>query len=182
VWSGEIAMPEEASTDGQSHSVRFGRSLATVCNAWFHICWLSGSSIVCSAHQTSWSLPAASISPRMSFSAQSMLLAQPSMSLGPMLTTMIEGSKPAARWLAIHSDMFAPGLLPTKLPAWKPTPAACRTGPHPRSASICASDGPHPGTSGASYAEPSITESPITAMAPRGPGASLMTVTHSNSA
>ncbi len=104
------------------------------------------------------------------------------MSLGPMLATITAGSKPAARWVVSHSDMLAPGLRATILPAWNPTPAAIRTGPQPRSASIWASEGPHPGTSGASYADPSMTESPTTAIAPRGPGASRTTVTNSTSA
>ena len=84
--------------------------------------------------------------PRMSSTAQSTLPAQPRMSLGPMLATMTGGSKPAARWVVSHSDMLAPGLWATNLPAWNPTPAAIRTGPQPRSASICANDGPQPGT------------------------------------
>ena len=101
------------------------------------------------------------------------------MSLGPTLTRITGGSKPAARWFVSHSDMLAPGLLGTIFPAWNPTPAAMCTGPQPRSASIRASDGPHPGTSGASYAEPSITESPTTAIPPRGPGVSMNTETNS---
>src|SRR4051794_5213982 len=75
--------------------------------------------------------------------------------------------------------MLAAGLPGIILPAWNPTPAAIRTGPQPRSASIRANDGPDPGTSGASYAEPSMTESPTTAMPPRGPAVSMNTDTNS---
>ena len=71
--------------------------------------------------------------PRMSSTAQSTLPAQPKMSLGPMLTTITDGSNPAARCVASHTDMLAPGLLATSLPAWNPTPAAMCTGPQPRS-------------------------------------------------
>src|SRR5258706_11697325 len=120
--------------------------------------------------------------PRMSSAAQSTLPWQPMMSFGPMLTTITDGSKPNDRWLSNHSDMLAPGLLAMSEPAWKPTPAAILTGPQPRSASSCASDGPQPGTRGGSYAEPSMTESPTTAIPPRGPGASRTTVTNNNSA
>src|SRR3954467_5506699 len=116
--------------------------------------------------------------PRMSSAAQSTLPLQAMMSFGPTLTTMTGGSKPAARWPVSQTDMFAPGLPGTILPAWNPTPAAIRTGPQPRSASIRASDGPHPGTRGASYAEPSMTESPTTAIPPRGPAASMNTDTN----
>ena len=55
-------------------------------------------SVVCNAHQTSWSAPAVSMKPRMSSTAQSTLPPQPRMSLGPMLATITGGSKPAARW------------------------------------------------------------------------------------
>ena len=57
------------------------------------------------------------MNPRMSSAAQSTLPLQAMMSFGPMLTTITGGSKPAARWLASHSDMLAPGLLGTILPA-----------------------------------------------------------------
>src|SRR4051812_16857341 len=116
--------------------------------------------------------------PRMSSAAQVTSPLQAMMSLGPTLIAITGGSKPAARWLASHSDMLAPGLPGTFFPAWNPTPAAIRTGPQPRSASMRANDGPDPGTSGGSYAEPSITESPTTAIPPRGPGVSMNTDTN----
>ncbi len=119
---------------------------------------------------------------RMSSAAQSTLPLQAMMSLGPMLATMTSGSNPCDRWVVSHNDMLAPGFLGTILPAWNPTPAAMRTGPHPRSASIWASDGPQPGSKGAAYAEPSINESPTTAMLPFGPGVSMYTETNKRSA
>src|SRR4029078_2157357 len=120
--------------------------------------------------------------PRMSSAAHCTLPLQAMMSFGPMLTTMTGGSKPAARCVASHNDMLAPGLFGTIFPAWNPTPAAMRTGPQPRSASMRANEGPHPGTSGGSYADPNMTESPRTAMPPCGPGVSMNTETNSGAA
>src|SRR3954464_11847440 len=116
---------------------------------------------------------------RMSSAAHSTLPLQAMMSFGPTLTTMTGGSNPAARLFVSQTDMCAPGFPGIILPAWNPTPAAIRTGPQPRSASIRASDGPHPGTRGASYAAPSITEPPTPAVPPRRPAASMNTDTNS---
>src|SRR5450432_2538417 len=108
MWSGAIWMPDDARIVGQSHNVRFGWSAATICRAWFHAAWSLGSSVVWSAHHTSWSGPTVSTNPLMSLTAQSTLPLQARMSLGPMLATMTAGSKPWARWLVSHSDMLAP--------------------------------------------------------------------------
>lgn len=50
-------------------------------------------------------------------------------------------SQPSARLSMTHLAMFAPGLE-TCRPVWSPTPATARTGPQPRSTSICETDGP----------------------------------------
>ena len=83
---------------------------------------------------------------------------------------MTWASKPLARCVRSHLLMSAPGLLALSRPVWKPIPAFMRTGPQPRSTSICATDGPQPLVS---YDEPSITESPTIATGPRGPCAGL---------
>ncbi len=51
--SAEMAMPAAIRMLGQSHNVRLGRSVATICNAWFHASWFAGIAVVCNAHHTS---------------------------------------------------------------------------------------------------------------------------------
>ena len=53
VLSAASGMPAAIRMFGQSHSVRFGRSAATICRAWFQASWLLGIAAVCSAHHTS---------------------------------------------------------------------------------------------------------------------------------